>query len=50
MFKSIVQEYLDNTKYSQWSIVSILNYVRSKQRLYIHDADDLKSDVYAVLQ
>ncbi|CAG8632796.1 3026_t:CDS:2, partial [Acaulospora colombiana] len=50
MFESIVTEYLNDTKYSHWSIVSILEYTKSKCQLYTNSISDLKKDIYTALQ
>ncbi|RHZ48903.1 hypothetical protein Glove_537g10 [Diversispora epigaea] len=50
MFESIVTEYLSNTKYTHWSIISILEYTKSKCQLYTDSIGDLKEDMYTALQ
>ncbi|CAG8650763.1 5463_t:CDS:10, partial [Ambispora leptoticha] len=42
MFEFIVTEYLNNTKYKYWSIISILKYTKSKCQLYTDSIDNLK--------
>ena len=39
---------LDTTKYTKWSIVSILNYLKSKQNICVHVMDNLKADLQYV--
>ncbi|RUS18889.1 hypothetical protein BC937DRAFT_88207 [Endogone sp. FLAS-F59071] len=50
MFKKTVRHYLDNTKYTEWSIISILNYIKSKHEISTHATEDLKADIYAALR
>ena len=39
---------LNSVKYTDWSIVSILEYIASKQNLYADMLDDVKGDIYDV--
>ncbi|CAB4434264.1 unnamed protein product [Rhizophagus irregularis] len=41
---------LFSLKYKHWSIISILEYTKSKCRLYSDSVNDLKSDIYASLR
>ncbi|PKY42997.1 hypothetical protein RhiirA4_540792 [Rhizophagus irregularis] len=41
---------LFSLKYKHWSIISILEYTKSKCRLYSDSINDLKSDIYASLR
>ncbi len=50
MFRPIVTKYLSETKYKHWSIISILEYTKSKCRLYSDSINNLKSDIYASLR
>ncbi|GES87055.1 hypothetical protein GLOIN_2v1495217 [Rhizophagus clarus] len=50
MYKTVVTKYLTETKYGHWSIISILEYTKSKCRLYVDSINDLKSDIYASLR
>ncbi len=50
MFESIVTEYLNNTKYKNWSIISILEHTKSKCRLYVDSINVLRDDIYTSLR
>ncbi|KAG9285419.1 hypothetical protein G9A89_010894 [Geosiphon pyriformis] len=50
MFRDIVFDYLNSVKYSDWSIISILEYIASKRELYIDMLDCVKDDIYTALR
>ncbi|CAJ0886045.1 2784_t:CDS:10 [Entrophospora sp. SA101] len=50
MFESIILEYLNNTKYRHWSIISILEYTKSKCQLYVDSINVLRDNIYVSLQ
>ncbi|CAB4428000.1 unnamed protein product [Rhizophagus irregularis] len=43
MVKTIITKYLSETKYGHWSIISVLEYIKSKCRLYSDSINDLKT-------
>ncbi|CAG8581236.1 12492_t:CDS:2 [Acaulospora morrowiae] len=47
MFRSTVTKYLNDTEYSHWSIISILEYTKLNGKLYVDSINDLKADIYA---
>ncbi|RUS34037.1 hypothetical protein BC938DRAFT_482707 [Jimgerdemannia flammicorona] len=50
MFRDIVFDYLSSVRYKDWSIISMLQYIESKQELYVDMIDNIKKDIYTVLQ
>ncbi len=50
MFELIVIEYLQQTAYKAWSIVSLLQYVEAKSELSADMIETLKSEIYSVLR
>ncbi|CAG8629316.1 3218_t:CDS:2, partial [Paraglomus occultum] len=50
MFESSIEDYLNNTTYTDWSILSILEHVDSKKKIYIDDIGDLKYAIYSSLR
>jgi hypothetical protein len=50
MFESTVEDYLNNTTYTEWSILSILEHVECKKKIYIDDVGDLKNAIYVTLR
>ncbi|CAG8678519.1 3989_t:CDS:2 [Funneliformis caledonium] len=50
MFELIVIEYLQQTAYKDWSIVSLLQYVEAKSELSADMIETLKSEIYSVLR
>ncbi|RUP51807.1 hypothetical protein BC936DRAFT_145650 [Jimgerdemannia flammicorona] len=50
MFRDIVFDYLNSVRYKDWSIISILQYIESKQELYVDMLDNIKEDIYTVLR
>ncbi|RHZ44068.1 hypothetical protein Glove_767g15 [Diversispora epigaea] len=50
MFESTITEYLDKIKSKDWSILGILEFLRSNSKLSVPTIDDLKEDLYAILQ
>ncbi|CAG8450814.1 11773_t:CDS:10 [Scutellospora calospora] len=50
MYDSTIEEYLNTTKYNEWSILSILKYTESKHNLYIDNINILKNEIYTVIR
>ncbi|CAG8575772.1 10503_t:CDS:2 [Paraglomus brasilianum] len=50
MFESTVEDYLNDTAYTEWSILSILEHVERKKKIYVDDVEDLKKAIYNTLQ
>jgi len=50
MFESIANEYLQHTAYKNWSVISILEYIKSKSDLSADMFGTLKADIYSVLR
>jgi hypothetical protein len=50
MFELMITEYLQQTAYKDWSIVSILQYVKSKSVLSADMFETLKTEIYSVLR
>ncbi|RUS34033.1 hypothetical protein BC938DRAFT_482780 [Jimgerdemannia flammicorona] len=50
MFQRLVFDYLDETRHKDWSIITILQYLESKQELSVDMLNDIKDDIYAVLR
>ncbi|CAG8610650.1 8959_t:CDS:2, partial [Paraglomus occultum] len=50
MFESSIEDYLNNTTHTDWSILSILEHVDSKKKIYIDDIGDLKYAIYSSLR
>ncbi|RUP50563.1 hypothetical protein BC936DRAFT_138644 [Jimgerdemannia flammicorona] len=50
MFRDIMFDYLSSVRYKDWSIISMLQYIESKQELYVDMIDNIKEDIYTVLQ
>ncbi|KAG9306412.1 hypothetical protein G9A89_018295 [Geosiphon pyriformis] len=49
MYASIIEEYLNTTKYTLWSILSILQYIESNHGLSIDNVSILEDEIYARL-
>ena len=50
MFELMVNEHLQQMAYKDWSIVSLLQYVKSKSVLSADMIETLKTEVYSVLR
>ncbi|CAG8567975.1 9732_t:CDS:2, partial [Funneliformis caledonium] len=50
MFELIVNEYLQQTVYKDWSIISLLQYIKSKSVLSADMIETLKTEIYLVLR
>ncbi|CAG8661111.1 10859_t:CDS:10 [Funneliformis caledonium] len=50
MYDSTIEEYLNTTKYNEWSILSILKYTESKHGLCIDNVNILKDEIYTTLR
>ncbi|CAG8607219.1 6781_t:CDS:10 [Funneliformis mosseae] len=50
MYDSTIEEYLNTTRYNEWSILSILKYTESKHGLCIDNVNILKDEIYTTLR
>ncbi|RUS15490.1 hypothetical protein BC937DRAFT_92381 [Endogone sp. FLAS-F59071] len=49
-FESIIEDYLNNTTCTEWSILSILKYTESKEKIYVDDVGSLKDAIYTMFR
>ncbi|RUS14946.1 hypothetical protein BC937DRAFT_93121 [Endogone sp. FLAS-F59071] len=49
-FESIIEDYLNNTTYTEWSILSILKHMESKEKIYVDDVGSLKDAIYTMFR
>ncbi|RHZ84226.1 hypothetical protein Glove_84g176 [Diversispora epigaea] len=50
MFELIINEYLENTKCKDWTIIGILKYIESKSQMSTDIIETLKTEIYSALQ
>ena len=50
MFEPIINEYLENAACKDWSIIAILEYIKSKSQINADMIEIVKGEIYSVLQ